>query len=314
MIKIYGHRGARGLSPENTLPAYLTALTLGVDAIDMDVGMTKDGEVVVIHGAALDPHVTRDAKGRWLETDDILVKDLTLKELQSYDVGRIKPDTVYSQLFPCQYPVDKTPVPTLRQVIALAKKIALTPVSFQIEIKTYPEHPERTATPEMFAQAITKILEEENIVAHTEVQAFDWRCLIALQKINPAIATAYLTHSDSVNQMSVAEPATAGLWTAGYLLKDYDYSIPKMIAALGGKIWGPQDTELTTTLVKEAHNLGLKVVPWSWPEKSAQEVDVPMLRELINMQVDGIITDRPDILRGLLAANGKLAIKKAATV
>ena len=75
-----------------------------------------------------------------------------------------------------------------------------------------------------------------------------------------------------------------------------------MITTLGGKIWGPQDLELTPELVQEAHQLGLEVVPWSWPEKSGTELNVKITEELMNMGVDGIITDRPDILRGLMAS------------
>lgn len=303
-LELYGHRGARGLSPENTLPAYRTAISVGVDYVDMDVGMTRDGVVVVTHDIALNPDITRDAKGQWLTDNSILVKDLTLAELQNYDVGRIKPGTQYSKLFPYQYPIDHTPIPTLKQVIQYVKQLAGDKVAFQIEIKTDPEYPDHTASPKIFVDAIAKILQEENIITHTVIQAFDYRCLLELQKINSEIITAYLTDKDGEIKMYSKDPNIAGLWTAGHLLKDYDSSILNMIAKLGGKIWGPQDTQLTPELVQAAHQHGLKVVPWSWPEKIGKELDIEFTEKLITMGIDGIITDRPDILRGLMAARG----------
>lgn len=299
---IYGHRGARGLAPENTLPAYRAALAIGVDYVDMDVGMTRDGVVVVTHDIALDPNITRDSKGQWIPQDRILVKDLPLAQLQSYDVGRIKPGTTYSKLFPEQQSVDGTHIPTLQEVIATVKQIAGGQVGFQIEIKTDPAHPGWTASPHAFASSIAKILVEENIIDRTIIQAFDYRCLLELQNINSRIVTAYLTAQEEEPKLHHKDPKIAGLWTAGHLLKNYDNSIPTMITTLGGKIWGPQDVELTFDLVKEAHQLGLRVVPWSWPEKTGLEIDVSFTKKLISMGIDGIITDRPDVVRGLLGS------------
>jgi glycerophosphoryl diester phosphodiesterase len=281
-IDIYGHRGARGLSPENTLPAYQTALNLDVDYVDMDVVMTKDRVLVVQHDLALNPDITRDKGGNWIKNKHLLVKNLTLKELQQYDVGRINPRAAYAKLFPHQISKDGTPIPTLREVIQFVKRHAKKKVGFQIEIKTDPEHPELTYTPEEIAEALVKILKEENIARQTEVQAFDWRCLQALQKLDGDIATAYLTEV-----------------THGSFLVN-QFSIPETIHALGGKLWDPQDIQVRPELVREAHKLGLKVVVWSSVEEPGKEVDVVQIKKLIEMGVDGIITDRPDIVKLLL--------------
>lgn len=301
-LDLYGHRGARGLSPENTLPAYRTALAVGVDYVDMDVGMTKDAVVVVQHNVALNPDITRDKKGHWIKKNNLFIKNLTFKQLQTYDVGRIKPGTEYSQLFPSQWPVDGTHIPSLKQVIDYVKKVAGNQVGFQIEIKTDPSKPNATVSPKKLATALAQIIEQEGILDRVQVQAFDWRCLLALQKINPNIPTEYLTDKNGEAKMRSKDPKVAGLWTAGRLLKNYDNSIPKMIAALGGQFWGPQDIELTLQRVKAAHQLGLKVVAWTWPKQTGQEIDVPITEQLMTMGVDGIITDRPDIVRGLMAA------------
>lgn len=291
---LYGHRGARGLSPENTLPAYQTALKIGVNYVDMDVAMTKDHVVVVQHDLTLNPNITRDAKEHWIESNNIIVKNLTLKELQSYDVGQIKPNTIYAKLFSQQQPVAHTYIPTLKEVIEFVKNTGGDRIGFQIEIKTDPTKPDDTYSPQEFAAAVAKVIEEEGIANRTQVQAFDWRCLLALQKINPHIATAYLTSADQEKLMKNKNPKLAGLWTAGYLLKNYHNSIPQMIRALGGTYWDPQDLEVTPEKIQEAHELGLKVTVWSWTEKSGKEVDLPLVKKLVAMQVDGIITDRPD--------------------
>src|SRR5512135_2602502 len=83
--QIYAHRAGRGLMPEQTLPAYVFALRLGVDYVDMDIGMTKDGVLVITHDLTLNPDLTRDQNGRWI-TDQIPIRSLTLRELQKYDV------------------------------------------------------------------------------------------------------------------------------------------------------------------------------------------------------------------------------------
>ncbi|MHB1949035.1 MAG: glycerophosphodiester phosphodiesterase [Gammaproteobacteria bacterium] len=296
---LYGHRGARGLAPENTLPGYQKALALGVDYIDMDVMMTKDNIIVVQHDLTLNPNLTRDAKGQWIPNNKIVVKDLTLKQLQSYDVGRIKSKTQYAQFFPEQQSIDGTRIPTLKEVIDYAKAIKGDHIGFQIEIKNDPNLPNATHTPEELARAIVKLLVAEKIVDRTQVQAYDWRCLLAIQKLNPHIATAYLTDQDQEKLMHDKDPQKAGLWTAGRLLKDYHDSIPQMIKAMGGKFWDPQDTTITPERIREAHQLGLKVVAWSWTEKAGKDVDVSLVKKLIAMGVDGIITDRPDVVGGL---------------
>lgn len=298
-FSLYGHRGARGLSPENTLPAYTTSLAHHVDYVDMDVCMTKDHIVVVQHDLTLNPNITRDAQGRWIKSHKILVKNLTLKELQAYDVGRIKPNTQYAKLFPHQKAVDGTQIPTLKQVVDYVKKTAGDRVGFQIEIKNDPTHPEDTFSPEVLAAGLAKVIEEEGIVDRTQVQAYDWRALVAIQKMNPKIATAYITDQDQEKLMHDKNPNVAGLWTDGKLLKDYHDSIPEMIKALGGSYWDPQDSTVTSERVKEAHRLGLKLAVWSWTELSGKDVDVPLVKKLIAMNVDGIITDRPDVIETL---------------
>ncbi|HEX2939472.1 MAG TPA: glycerophosphodiester phosphodiesterase family protein, partial [Rhodopila sp.] len=135
-IDIQGHRGARGLFPENTLEGFLAAAALGVTGFELDVNMTRDGVVVVTHDLALNPDITRDAAGLWLPARGPLVHDLTLGELQRYDVGRLRPGSPTAARFPAQAPRDGARIPTLADVLA-----ALPAARFTIEVKTDPLQP-----------------------------------------------------------------------------------------------------------------------------------------------------------------------------
>jgi glycerophosphoryl diester phosphodiesterase len=300
-MTVCGHRGARGLAPENTLPGFRVALKHHVDVIDLDIVMTRDNVVVVYHDLMLTPDITRDATGHWLDTNaEIIVKNLTFKQLQTYDVGRIQPGSQYAKIYTSQIPQDHTAIPTLQAVIRDVKQSATYPVRFQIEIKTDPTQPEVSVSAEKIVTALHQIIKEEGISESTKVQAYDWQCLLLLQQLNAQIEIAYITDIDHEKILRHPDATIAGAWTAGYLLKNYHDSIPEMIKALGGTWWDAEDIELTQTGVSEAHQLGLKVAAWTFPDRTAKEIDVFLIKQLIAMDIDGIITDRPDIVMNLL--------------
>ena len=302
---LQGHRGARGLAPENTLPAFAAALSLGVSTLELDTAITRDGVVVVSHDARLNPDITRGPDGRWLVPPTRAVRELTLDDVNHFDVGRIKPGSDYSRLFPDQKRVDGVRMPTLAQVFRLARSAGNTEVRFNIEIKTSPEKPADTLAPEAFAKALLATIEHESMASRVIIQSFDWRALKALQALAPKIQTSYL----SVQQRSldnIAAGKTEGsAWTAGIQFGDHG-SIPKMVKAAGGAIWSPYHPELSEELVKEAHALGLKVIPWTVNKTED-------MARLIDWGVDGLITDRPDFLRELMAEK-KLPLPKATPV
>jgi len=297
-IQVYSHRAARGLMPEQTMPAYVETLRLGVDYVDMDIGMTKEGVLVITHDLGLNPNLTRDSTGHWVD-ESIPIHSMTLEQVRKYNVGKLRPGTEYASYFPYQRSVD-TCIPTLQEIVDYVKKVTGNKVGFQIEIKNDPTKPGLTATPKEFAEALYKLMKEEYIIDRTEVQAFDWQCLVELNKLNPQIKTAYLT--DHTTQ--VMDDTEKGTWIAGLKPKDYDYSLPKMIKHLGGYCWEPFQMDLTKKDLEEAHKLGLKVVVWGWPEEEGREFNYDQVIIMIDWKVDGIITDRPDILKGLLAARG----------
>ncbi len=302
---LQGHRGARGIAPENTLPAFAAALSAGVSTLELDTAITKDGVVVVSHDARLNPDITRGTDGRWLNRSTRAVRELTLDDLGHYDVGRIKPGSDYSRRFPDQKRMDKVYMPTLAQVFQLARRAGNNEVRFNIEIKTSPKEPEDTLAPEDFAKALLALVEREGMGSRVIIQSFDWRALKAVQALAPRIPTAYLSAQQRFLDNIAAGPSGDSAWTAGVHFGEHG-SIPKMVKAAGGAIWSPYPPELSPDLLKEAHALGLQVIPWT--------VDKPEdMARLIDWGVDGLITDRPDFLRQVMAEK-KLPLPKPTPV
>ena len=288
-LDIQGHRGARGLAPENTLPAFARALGIGVTTLELDCAVTKDGVVVVSHDSTLNPDITRGPDGKWLEGEGPPIRNFTYDELARYDVGRIKPGSAYEKRFAQQQPVDGARMPRLADVFALARQAGNEQVRFNIETKISPLHPERTVSPEAFARAFIKVIRGAGMEKRVTIQSFDWRTLKVVQQEAPGIATSYLTAQQGFMDNIQAEK-TASPWTAGLHVSQFGGSIPRIVKAAGGAIWSPYSGETTREQVREAQALGLKVVAWTVNEPAE-------MRRLIEWGVDGIISDYPDRLR-----------------
>lgn len=299
-VSIYGHRGARGLWPENTLYGYAQALKLKVDSVDFDVHLTRDGVVVVTHDDFLNPDITRDARGRWIK-HPIPIKHLRYATLQRYNVCRIKPGTAYAALFPHQRGPKVCRIPSLYNAIRFVQRRATYPVHYQVELKTNPLTPRVSSDPTELAMAVVKVVRQTGIAPLTEIQAFDFRCLNAVQQLAPELATAYLTDHTSRDMMLNSNVMRATQWTGGPLLKEYQGSFPVMVKALGGRLWEPEQGSFSQADVTMAHALGLKVVVWNWPEYTQRVYDREAIAQLVAWGVDGIITDRPDLLMRQLA-------------
>ena len=296
-LDLQGHRGARGLAPENTLRAFATALGIGVTTLELDVGITRDGRVVVSHDRGLNPDITRGPDGEWLAAPGPSIHSLSLGELRRYDVGGIRPGTKYAERYPRQMPAPGERIPTLEELFSLTGRAGNTQVRFNIETKLSPLHPGETPPPEAFADTLVRSVRGAGMVARVSIQSFDWRTLARVQATAPDIDTVYLSAQQRwLDNIERGKPG-ASPWTAGLDADDFGGSVPKMIVAAGGRVWSPYHAELDAAGLAEAHGLGLRVVPWTVN-------DVPRMRELIAMGVDGIITDYPDLLRNLLIESG----------
>ena len=274
---LQGHRGARGERPENTLIGFGHAAATCATTLEMDLGMTADGVIVVSHDRRLNPALTRGPDGRWLTSPTPLLYQLTWADLQTYDVGRIDPKSDYGERFPDQVPEDGAAIPRLQEVIARSGDLRLN-----LEIKTNPERPGDSAAPRVFARALVALLRQTGAAGRSTIQSFHWDALQEVQAIAPGIQTVYLTAKrDWLDNLT---PPSA--WTAGFDLSDHQGSVPRLVKAAGGAVWSPYHLDLNRASLREAHELGLRVVPWT-----VNRLDDA--RRLIAWGVDGLITDYP---------------------
>jgi glycerophosphoryl diester phosphodiesterase len=288
---LQGHRGARGLLPENTLPSFQRALELGVTTLELDIAVTKDGVLVISHDPALNADITRDANGRFLEKRGPVIYSLDWAELQTYDVGRIKPGTEYARQFPDQQALDGTRIPRLADLFELVRRSGDDKVRFAIETKLTPDNPQETPDPETFAGAVVREIRKAGFAARSQILSFDWRTLQVVQRIAPEIETVYLSIQRRMDNIGAAR-AEGSQWTAGFQFRGHG-SVPKMIKAAGGRVWSAFFRDLDTPKVREAHALGLKVLAWTVNDPAD-------MARMIDLGVDGLVTDRPDLARRVL--------------
>jgi glycerophosphoryl diester phosphodiesterase len=285
---VEGHRGARGLAPENTLAAFRRALALGVTTLETDVAVTKDDVAVISHNPELSAELTRDASGRWLTGNGPAIRSLTLAELRRYDVGRLNPALPYAREFPQQQPADGERVPTLRELLQLVRDQP-QPVRLNLETKVTPNGGPETADPATFVRLIVDAVREANLDGRVTIQSFDWRTLREVKRVAPEIPTSCLTiESKGMDTMTPAEDGRSP-WHGGLALREHA-SVPALVAAAGCATWSMFWRNLTPALVGDAHARNLKVLPWTVNDPAD-------MRRLIDMGVDGIITDYPDRLR-----------------
>ncbi len=272
MFDLQGHRGARGLFPENTLEGFRAARARGLLAVELDVGVTRDGVVVVHHDPRLNADIARDGSGRWIEAPGPLLRELTFDELQRYDVGRLRPGSATAQRFPDQAPCDGARVPLLAAVLEALPDLAVT-----LEMKLLPERRDWTVSPGEMAERSLRVVEEAGALERVTFQSFDWRAPRWLRMRRPELAFAWLTRPETV--------ANAPLWWE----RPAPRSIPEAVAREGGGTWTPEWDSIGEADVAAAHALGLRVVPWTVNEAA----DMARLRR---WGVDGLISDYPDRL------------------
>jgi len=295
---LQGHRGARGLRPENTLAAFTHALAIGVTTLELDTAVTQDGVVVVSHDSELNPDITRDASGQWLTRTGPAIYSLTFAELQRYDVGRTKPGSAYALRFKDQAPRDGERIPRLADLFALIERSGNTAVRFNIETKLDPRTPEVTPRPEAFAEALVAEIRKAGLENRSFIQSFDWSTLKAVKRIAPAIATVCLTTQQGSDDNIGAGKSGPSPWLGGFDIHDFGGSVPKLVRAAGAAVWSPDHTDLTAVALAESHDLGLLVIPWT-------ANDPLEMAHLVDLGVDGLISDRPDLLRRVLSEKGR---------
>jgi glycerophosphoryl diester phosphodiesterase len=250
-ILVHGHRGARARFPENTLPAFDYAIAQGVDALELDMAVTKDNVLVVSHDPVLHPPVCSGPQPR------AVIHELTLAEVREWDCGAVR-----NPAFPTQQTVPGTRMPTLDEVFDLAGRGSF---AFNIETKSFPEHPEYTPPPEEFAKLVLAKIRAHKLEKRIILQSFDWRTLVAMRKLAPEIRLSALTDKDTRDFAAIAKEAA------------------------NAEIVSPAASLVTPEKVAAAHAAGIQVVPWTANTK-------PEWDRLIAAKVDAIISDDPAAL------------------
>ncbi len=293
---LQGHRGARGLAPENTLAAFRLALAIGVDTLETDLAVTKDGVVVISHDRRLNPDLVRGPDGQWLTAPGSPIHALTLAELRSYDIGRLNSTSAYARSLSEQKAADGERFPTLLEVMALAKATG-KPVRLNVETKLDPSAPSETPDPASFARLVTTAIRDAGMTSRMTIQSFDWRTLREAKRIAPEIATVCLTIETPNNDNVNAGSSGPSPWTAGLDLRDYGGSVPRLVQAAGCATWSPFWRNASAERIAEAHALKLTVIPWTINDPAD-------IARAIDAGADGVITDYPDRARKVMEAKG----------
>lgn len=223
-IRVHGHRGARAVLPENTLPGFEYAIRAGADAIEMDVAVTRDDIPVISHDPHINPQLCVGPH------PGMAIRQLTLPELRESDCGILT-----NPRFPKQQPAPGARIPTLDEVLRIADG---GDVRFDIEIKCFPEDPELTPPPDRFAELVFEVIHRRNLEARVVVQSFDYRTLRAVKRLAPAIRLAALWEDAPRPFVDIAREAHAGIASPHFRL-------------------------VTPEQVEAAHAAGLEVVPWT---------------------------------------------------
>lgn len=295
VVHVFGHRGARGVYPENTLAGFQYALDVGLNAIEVDVLASRDGIAVLTHNRRLWRDTTRDMRGDWLDRDGPLVRNLSFHGLQDYDVGGIRPGSAYAAQFP-----DQTSLPGLRipSLADLCDLIAPRPDFWlNIEIKSFAPDPFATASPEELTDITLRPLRDFGLEDRTVVQSFDWRVLRAFQAAAPQVVRSYLTQIRHGMEPVGANIYPNSPWLDGYALSSAVGALPEAVADLGGQVWCPYFRDVTEQEMTRARDLGLLVNVWTVNE-------VADLTRMVDLGVDGIITDYPVRAQQVLAERG----------
>ncbi|HTD92451.1 MAG TPA: glycerophosphodiester phosphodiesterase family protein [Chitinophagaceae bacterium] len=261
-----GHRGTRGLMPENTIPAMYKAIDIGVNTVEVDVVYSKDRKVVISHDLYFNPDITTTPEGKSLDKKEAprtLIYSMDYDSVRKYDVG-----LKYYAEFPRQQKMAAYK-PLLGELIDSTNAYARSKgkaILFNIELKTSVANDGIKHPPvEEFVEGVMRMVEEKNIQKQCYLQSFDFRPLQLIHKKYPGIVTAVLISDKDKRTLEQQ------LTELGY--------IPEM--------YSPHSALVTPELVRECHKRGTRIIPWT--------VNTPEeMKKLKEMGVDGIITDYPD--------------------
>lgn len=303
-----GHRGGRDARPENTLISFAYGMEIGETTLEMDMQMTKDGHIVISHNPFMSPNLAKGPDGKYVKAGQYDIRTMTLAEVKQFDIGTMNPNAgdYFEGHGKTQIAVPGTTMPTLEEVFELANSYGNHNILFNIETKSYadPLDPGYKNNPDIvtFVKTVNDIVKKYHMEDRVTLQSFDWRTLTEMKKINPNITLVALSsEQESWGRQEGCYlkiyDKKASPWLGGLNIHDYNDDYVKAAHAIGADVVSPYWEELSPQLVSEAHALGMKVVPWT--VNSPKDMNM-----LIDMGVDGMISDKPWVLKDVLIKRG----------
>ena len=278
-IKIYGHRGARGDLPENTLESFKYLFENNIYAYETDILISKDFIPVVTHDFRLDPSYTKDINDNWIEDENIKIIDLTYDQILQFDVGTLNKLSKYGRKFINQKSLQNQKIPKLSELLKLTSDNIVEDLLINLEIKSTPIEKNLTPEPDEMVKIIIDEVSRSNLEDRIIYSSFDWRVLREIKERDSKIPRAYLT-SGARGKIYDKSP-----WLDFTPLHN-GVELPELIKALGGSAWHPNYKDVNKEIVQISHDKGLPVNVWTVNRES------DMLR-MIDYGVDGIMTDYP---------------------
>ena len=290
-IKIYGHRGARGDLPENTLESFKYLFKNNINAYETDILISKDLIPVITHDFRLDPSFTKDNEGNWITDENMIIFDLSYEELLKFDVGSLNKLSRYGRRFVNQKTLENQKIPKLSELLELSSKNKSENLLINLEIKSTPDEENLTPGPEEMVKLVMREVNKSNLQNKIIISSFDWRTLTEIKNFYPEISRAYLSFQQQAGIKIKNTIYNRSPWMS-YLPFFEKYELPKIIKSQGGKAWHPYHKDITKKLVDISHQEDLPVNVWTVNE------EYDMLK-MIEYGVDGIMTDYPLRLKEL---------------
>ncbi|MFG1789942.1 glycerophosphodiester phosphodiesterase family protein [Nocardia sp. NPDC049149] len=311
---LQAHRGGTALVVENTLAAFANALELGVSTLELDVQITEDGYPVLTHDRDPNPDKCIDTAPAFPGDPKFpyvpgtrYIRDLTLAQVRTIDCG-----SKQLAAFPEQRTVPGAQMPLLSEVFDLVRAYHADEVKLNIETKVEAGAPQQTAPREQFVQVVAAEIRRAHIENQVTIQSFDWGALMRMREVAPELPLVALTNGQQFLQEGQPGPSP---WLGGLDIDDFPGSLQQKYVAAAASFGAdavspvhgdPQDATVATPgyrpfttadLVKAAHDRGIRVVPWTVDDRAT-------MLTLLDLGVDGLITNRPDLLRTVLAERG----------
>ena len=294
-IRVVGHRGARGDFPENSMIGFEFALSIGIDLLELDVLLTKDGVPVITHDYKLNGAAIRGFDGKFIGEQETKVTSLHIEELKGFDIGRLDQHSDYGRRFPEQAQLDGVHIPRLSELLYLVSQPKYQHVYLMLELKSVPAHSSNREALKKFISMVVCEVQKSDLANRTLLHSFDWVLLTECKKQFRDMPTSFLTqlkqHTDDIDEE-----------TALHFKTDFsllETSVPDEVKKAGGELWCPHFKDISKDDLLRAKALGLCVAVWTVNEPD--DIDA-----MIDLHVDAIVTDYPGRVQRQLSDRGWL--------